>query len=83
MSERDFKKPGASMKKKEWQNLNERLATRGMELEGSGEWKKAAECWLSLADLREEEADSPLRVRAKECLSRVRGAKKPGKKVAK
>ena len=71
------------MKKKDWQNLNESLAIKGMELEGAGEWMRAAECWLSLADLREEDADSPLRVRAKDCLSRAKGSKKSAKKASK
>ena len=49
------------MTKREWQNLNEALATEAQEAEAERRWAAAAACWVALADLREDEMGSPLR----------------------
>ena len=59
------------MTKREWQHLNERLATEAQEAEAEQRWAAAAACWVSLADLRQDEMGSPLRQRAADCWSRA------------
>ena len=59
------------MTKREWQHLNERLATEAQEAEAEQRWAAAAACWVALADLRQDEMSSPLRQRAADCWSRA------------
>jgi hypothetical protein len=59
------------MTKREWQNLNEALASEAMDAEAERRWAAAAACWVALADLREDEMGSPLRKRAADCWNRA------------
>jgi hypothetical protein len=59
------------MTKREWQHLNETLMSEAQEAEAECRWAAAAACWVSLADLREDELGSPLRQRAAKWWSRA------------
>lgn len=59
-----------TMNAKQYQHLCQRLAETAMNHEGNEDWKAAANAWISLADLREEDSDGVNRVRGKKCAAR-------------
>jgi hypothetical protein len=58
------------MTKREWRHLNETLMAEAQQAESERRWAAAAACWVALADVREDELGSPLRLRAAECWTR-------------